>query len=199
MATIGMWAETAVSRVSWTFPHVGDTRGQVLDKLKRLTVANDVLPNGCRLMPTSLFGSNPAIVTDAKALEVVYGFVYVAFRAPQVDGKFGRGPRPTGMSKEEFERLIRDGSAAVESGYAAFYQEDGGSPEIGVYALSFKTPLAESVAQQFRAPQGGGGPSALRIARDAVALFAWSDGRPDAPDRGCWDVIRRHLEQLDVK
>jgi hypothetical protein len=198
VATIGLWAETAVSRVSWTFPPVGDRGGQVRDTLKRPTVPNDVLPNGCRLTPKSLFDSNPAIVTDAKALELIYGFVYVAFRAPQLGGRLRRGPGP-GTSKEEFERLIKDGSAAVESGYAAFYQEEGGSPEIGVYALSFKKPLAESVAQQFRAPQGDGGPSALRIAKDSVAVFAWSDGRPDAPDRGCWDVIRRHLEQLDVK
>jgi len=39
-----------------------------------------------------------------------------------------------------FDRLMAKHVANVENCYAAFYQEEGGSPEIGVYALRFKKP-----------------------------------------------------------
>jgi hypothetical protein len=118
------------------------------------------------------------------------------------EDKSGRSFGATGTSKDEqqaaFERSMMERVTAVETGYAAFYREEGGSREIGVYAIRLKTPLTDAEAQRFRASQGAAGPRAQKI-KGTVAVLAWSDGRVDAPDRGCWDVVRRHLEQVDVE
>jgi hypothetical protein len=67
-----------------------------------------------------------------------------------------------------------------------------------VYALRFKKPLTDREAQRFRA-SGGGGPSRLRLIKGSVAIFAWSDARANAPDLGCFDVVRQHLEKVVLK
>jgi thiazole synthase len=67
-----------------------------------------------------------------------------------------------------------------------------GSPEIGVYALRMKKlPAAELNAGL---PRGQG-----RLIKGRIAIFFWSDARADAPDRGCFDVVRRHIEAVDFR
>jgi hypothetical protein len=148
------------------------------DGLEALTVPAAMLPSTCRLTPLtsdgpkSPFGTNPAIVTDAKLLSRMYMMA-------------------AGASEPS--------ETAIESGYAGYYREEGGSPEIGVHALRFKKPPTETEAQRFRTAQGRGGDSALRLVKGSIAIFAWSDARANAPDRGCFDVVRRHLERAEVK
>jgi hypothetical protein len=112
------------------------------------------------------------------------------------ENKSGRTSGATGTSTDEqqaaFERSMMERVTAVEIGYAAFYREEGGPPEIGVYVIRLKKPLPEEGAQRFRASQGAAGPRALRIAKGTVAVFAWSDGRVDAPDRPLMPRLRLH-------
>ena len=80
----------------------------------------------------------------------------------------------------------------VEAGYAAAYEEQDGSPEIGVFALRMKKPASEEPAV---ATAGRGG----RIIKGRVAIFYWSDAIGNRPDRGCLDVVRRHIESINFK
>jgi hypothetical protein len=169
-------------------PRVGQSR-QAPDPLARLTAPAEVLPSGCRLTPTGPFGSNPAVTTDAKALLLIYGWVI-----GETQPATGRDHPPAVA-----ERWTNEAVARVDAGYAAFYREEGGSPQIGVYGLRLKNPPGAIEAERFRALKGAGGPTALRRVVGSVMIFAWSNGRPDAPDRGCWDVVRRHLEQVDLR
>jgi len=179
---------------------------QARDTLDRLTVPPGLLPTGCKLRPSRSdgpFRSNPATGTDS----VTLGFIAMFFRplslATEAEESAARAAEAAATGPEErraaFERLMAQRASAVESGYAAFYREEGGSPEIGVYALRFKKPLPELEAERFRTGSGAGGPTALRIAKGSVAIFAWSDARQDAPDRGCFEVVRRHIEQAEVE
>ena len=102
----------------------------------------------------------------------------------------GRGGQ---ADEQKFDEIIAARSADVEAGYAATYQEQGGSPEIGVYALRMKTlPAAAEL-------KVGMTPSQRRIIKGPIAIFFWSDARADAPDRGCFDVVRRHIEAVDFR
>jgi hypothetical protein len=83
-------------------------------------------------------------------------------------------------------------AANVEAGYAAAYEEQGGSPEIGVYALRMKKmPVTDGASTP--------SPSSVRIISGSVAILSWSDAREGAPDRGCLDVVRRHIESVDFR
>ena len=101
-------------------------------ELERLTVPAAALPAHCRLSPPVGRGflTNPAVVTDAKLL----GFMHmlVIGRMPGDAAATGRGGQ---AADQTFDEITAARGADVEVGYAARYQEQGGSPEIGVYAL----------------------------------------------------------------
>jgi hypothetical protein len=100
-------------------------------------------------------------------------------------------PSPASERARLFVGSASARAAAVDVGYAASYQEMGGSPEIGVFALRLKDP---SAAPNMPVTV----PSAQRITRGSVIIFSWSDAHAGAPDRGCVNVIRRHVESVDV-
>lgn len=75
----------------------------------------------------------------------------------------------------------------------ARYREEGGSPEIVVVALRMKNMPASAALKPPLPPSQG------RVIKGSTAIFYWSDGRADAPDRGCFDVLRRHIESVEFR
>jgi hypothetical protein len=111
-----------------------------------------------------------------------------ALGADLLEGRSGRSSAATGTSREErqaaIDQAMAETVAGVETGYAAFYREANGSPEIGVYAVRLKTPLTNAEAQQWLAAvQGVGSSQRLRVVKETIAIAAWSDARADRPDR----------------
>ena len=159
---------------------------QTGDELVRLTVPAAALPANCRLNPNpgGFQPTNPAIVSNPAILGFMHSLIF-----PSPDET---APPPASARAKLFVGSASARAAAVEVGYAASYQETGGSPEIGVFALRLKDPsAAPKVPTDIR--------SAKRIARGPVVIFSWSDASPVAPDLGCVDVIRRHIEKVDFK
>ena len=134
------------------------------------------------------FPTNPAVVTDAKILGFMHRLVFG--RMPGDAAATGRGGQ---ADEQKIDEIIAARGADVEAGYAATYQEQGGSPEIGVYALRMKK-LPAAAELNAGLPPGQG-----RLIKGRIAIFFWSDARADAPDRGCFDVVRRHIEAVDFR
>ena len=156
------------------------------EDLARLTVPPSGLPANCRLNPSpgGFIPTNPAIVTDPTTL----GFMHSLIFGP-MPGEPDRAPAPPAAARD---KALADAMAArgasVEVGYAAAYQETGGSPEIGVFALRLKAPPGVPVRA-----------AARTIAKGSVVIFYWSDAQGRSPDLGCVDVVRRHLETVDLR
>ena len=123
-----------------------------------------------------LFQTTPALVTDPFVLGFMHSLVFGV----------SSGPPPAS------DAAIAARAVNVEAGYAAAYEEQDGSPEIGVFALRMKKPASEEPAV---ATAGRGG----RIIKGRVAIFYWSDAIGNRPDRGCLDVVRRHIESINFK
>ena len=140
-------------------------------------------------MLAGAFRTNPTVVTDAKIL----GFMHMSVfgMMPGDAAATGRGGQ---ADVQTFDEIIAARSAEVEAGYVAAYQEQDGSPEIGVYALWMKK-LPAAAAEL----NAGLAPGQRRIIKGAVGIFYWSDARADAPDRGCFDVVRRHIEAVNFR
>ena len=73
----------------------------------------------------------------------------------------------------------------------AAYREESGFSEIGVFALRLKDPSAEAPISNT--------PRSTTITKGSVVIFTWIDGQRASPDRGCVDVIRRHIASVDLK
>ena len=157
--------------------------------LERLTVPAAALPANCRpRAPGKMFGANPAVVTDPQLLGLMYALV---FGAGADDAAASGRPSPSDARRQGAD-FIPARAADVEAGYAAAYEEQGGSPEIGVFALRMKKmPVINGAST--------GSPSSARIISGSVAIFYWSDATASAPDRGCLDVVRRHIESVDFR
>jgi hypothetical protein len=156
--------------------------------LERLTVPGAALPANCRPSPPGgMFSTNPSVVTDPRRLGIMHGLVFGM--SPDLEKAIKAAGRTEAVNL--VAESLAASAADVEAGYAASYQEQGGSPEIGVFALLMKKLPAEgaSAAQ----------PRSARIIKGPVAIFYWSDARPDAPDLGCLDVVRRHIESVDFR
>jgi hypothetical protein len=134
-----------------------------------------------------MFSTNPSVVTDPRVLGLMHSLVFGV--TPGNTNQAGRG-RQSGPGRPADDDLSAR-AAEVVIGYAAAYEETGGSPEIGVFALLMKTPPAPQDTRT-------GAPGA-RVIKGAVAIFYWSDATPQAPDRGCVDVIRRHIESVEFR
>ena len=150
--------------------------------LEQLTVPAAALPVNCHLRPTprGMFRTNPAVVTEPSVL----GFMHtLVFGMMPEDAAIGRA-RPADVTN-----LMAARAGDVEAGYAATYEEQGGSPEIGVYALRMKNMPAPERLKVVDPP-------AARIIKGSTAIFYWSDARADAADRGCFDAVRRHIEAV---
>jgi hypothetical protein len=155
------------------------------DDLARLTVVPTALPANCRLNPNpgGFQPTNPAIVTNPAILGFMHSVIFPSGETT--------APPTSGRAKL-FVGSASARAAAVEVGYAASYQEAGGSPEIGVFALRLKDPSATPAVTPTV-------PSAKRITSGPVVIFSWSDATPGAPDLGCLDVVRRHIERVEFK
>lgn len=164
-------------------------RAALASDLERLTVPAAALPANCKPRgPNKMFGSNPAVVTDSAALGFMYALV---FGAGSDDAPASGRVSPSDARRQAADWLAAR-TADVEAGYAASYEEQGGSPEIGVYALRMKKmPVVDGTST--------GSPSGTRIIRGSVAILYWSDARAGAPDRGGLDVVRRHIESVDFR
>ena len=133
------------------------------------------LPAGCRLIPgpRGFLKTNPAEVTDPQQLGFIHSLLF--------------GPLPM----EPANLAIRGAAAVV--GYAAAYEEKGGSSEIGVYALRMKDLAATKKAR---------GPAAARsvtMIKGSVVIYSWADILPGQKDLGCANVIRKHIEGVQLK
>lgn len=164
-------------------------RAGLASDLERLTVPAAALPANCKPRgPNKMFVSNPAFVTDPRLLGLMYVLV---FGAGSDDAAASGRPSPSDARRQGAE-FIAARAADVEAGYAAAYEEQGGSPEIGVFALRMKKmPVTDGAST--------GSPSSARIISGSVAIFYWSDAREGAPDRGCLDVVRRHIGSVDFR
>ncbi len=158
---------------------------QAGDDLAPLTVPAASLPANCRLNanPGGFQPTNPAIVRNPAILGFMHSLIFPSSGEST--------PSPASERARLFVGSASARAAAVDVGYAASYQEMGGSPEIGVFALRLKDP---SAAPNMPVTV----PSAQRITRGSVIIFSWSDAHAGAPDRGCVNVIRRHVESVDV-
>jgi hypothetical protein len=156
--------------------------------LQRLTVPAALLPANCRpSAPGGMFSTNPSVVTDPRVLGLMHGLVFGVTPGDANQAGTGRQSQPGRPADDDLSARAAD----VVIGYAAAYEETGGSPEIGVFALLMKTPPL---------PQGrGASGSGTRFVKGSVAVFSWSDATPHAPDRGCVDVIRRHIESIEFR
>jgi hypothetical protein len=150
--------------------------GQGGSDLVKLTVPASQLPAGCRLMPgpRGFVKTNPAVITDPQTLGFMYGLLF--------------GPLPASQSPD----LVALG-ARVAAGYAAAYEEKGGSHEIGVYALRVKDPAQASGRPRVNAPRS------TLVVKGSVVIFSWTDILPGQKDLGCSDVVRRHIDQVQLK
>ncbi len=148
---------------------------QEAEVLLRLTPPAGTLPATCRLRPAlgkdGLYGRNPAVVTDSASLSIVHMYATGG-----------------GMVAER----------PVAAGYSAVYSEEAGSPQIGVYALRFTREQTPAEAEAFQKSYGGG-TTVFRIVKGPVAIYAYTNARPDAPDRGCFAALRKHLETVELK
>ena len=155
--------------------------------LERLTVPAAALPANCRpRLPGGMFAANPSIVTDPRVLGLMHGLVF------SIAPGSGDAPKRGGSADvpSDPDSLVAR-AADVEAGYAAAYEEQGGSPEIGVFALLMKKMPAQGSSV---APS-----RAARIIKGQVAIFYWSDATPNAPDLGCIEVVRRHIDSVDFR
>jgi hypothetical protein len=135
-----------------------------------------------------MFSSNPAVVTDPLVLGLMYMLV---FGAGSDDASASRPVSPADARRQGADVLAAR-AADVEAGYAATYEEQGGSPEIGVFALRMKKmPVTDGTSRGSR--------SSARIIRGSVAIFYWSDANEGAPDRGCLEVVRQHIVSVDFR
>ena len=149
--------------------------GQGGSDLTKLTVPASQLPAGCRLIPgpRGFLKTNPSEVTDPQQMGFIHSLMF--------------GQQPI----QEANLALRGATAVI--GYAAAYEEKNGAHEIGVYALRMKDPAAVKNAR---------GPSAARsftITKGSVVIYAWADILPGRKDLGCMDVIRRHIQSVQLK
>ena len=151
--------------------------GQGASDLTRLTVPASELPANCRLIPgpRGFLETNPAVVTDQERLGFIHALLF-------------------GGSKSIPPADLRARGAQAVVAYAAAYEEKGGSHEIGVYALRMKDPAA---ANATRATPAAG--RVLNLTKGSVAIFSWADLAPSQKDLGCFDVIKRHMESVQLK
>jgi hypothetical protein len=153
----------------------GNQISQEVEILQRLTPPAAALPANCKLRPAvgkdALYGHNPAVVTDSGSISIVHMYATGG-----------------GMSAER----------PVAAAYAAAYSEEGGSPQIGVYALRFRRDLTAPETETFKKSYGGGS-TVFRLVKGAVAIYAYTNARRDAPDRGCFDALKKHLETVELK
>jgi hypothetical protein len=147
------------------------------EPLARLTPPAGTLPAGCALRPVlgglkdPLYGHNPAIVSDSLSLAVVHMFAAGA-----------------GITAEK----------PVAAAYSAFYKEEGGSPQLGVYAIRYRRDLTTAEADAFKAVKFTTSSSPLRVVKGPLAIYLYSNSRPDAQDKGCYDALKKHIESVLV-
>jgi hypothetical protein len=167
---------------------------QVGDDLRRLTVPDADLPENCQ-RPTGAFQpSNPAIVTDPTDL----GFLHASIFGPLPGEPDELSPLPTSKRGKELAGAMAVRGADVEVGYAAWYREAGGSPEIGVFAIRLKTPSATEPRTDLAQRRGMPNAPTGTLTKGSVVILYWSDAHATTPDLGCIDVVRRHLESIDL-
>ncbi len=145
--------------------------------LTKLTVPASQLPASCRLIPgpRGFLKTNPAVVTDAEQLGFIHSLLLGGSRSAAAADLVARG-------------------AQAVVGYAAAYEEKGGSHEIGVYALRLKDAAAAKAA---RPPAVGG--RMLNVTKGSVVIFSWMDILPSQKDLGCFDAVKRHIEGVQLK
>ena len=151
--------------------------GQGGSDLTKLTVPASQLPAGCRLIPgpRGFLKTNPSEVTEAEQLGFIHALLF-------------------GGSRSMAAADLRTRGTQAAIGYAAAYEEKGGSHEIGVYALRMKDPAALKATRA--APAAG---RVLHLTKGSVVIFSWADVLPGQKDLGCFDVIRRHIERVQIK
>ena len=92
--------------------------------LERLTVPAATLPANCRPRPPGgMFSTNPSIVTDPRVLGLMHGLVFSI--APGSGDAPKRGRSAEAQSDAD---SLAARAADIEAGYAAAYEEQGGSP-----------------------------------------------------------------------
>jgi hypothetical protein len=169
----------------------GVATGQTGQDLAQLTVPANQLPAGCRLISRAggFIQTNPAIVTDPKTL----GFMHALVFGPEPGelDDVGRTP-PTSPNAAALVEGMVARAARIEVGYAAAYEETDGAHEIGVFALRLKDPSAE------KAP-GSRTPRSAIVRKGSVVIFSWSDLLSTRSDQGCLDVVRRHIDRVQLK
>jgi hypothetical protein len=67
----------------------------------------------------------------------------------------------------------------------------GGAILVGHNLLDVKDPSAEAPIPNTR--------RSTTITKGSVVIFTWLDGQRASPDRGCVDVIRRHIASVDLE
>jgi hypothetical protein len=106
-------------------------------------------------------------------------------------------PTPTSKRGKELAGAMAARGAGVEVGYAAWYREAGGSPEIGVFAIRLKTPSATEPRTDLAQRRGMPHAPIGTLTKGSVVILYWSDANATTPDLGCIDVVRRHIESID--
>ena len=165
--------------------------GQTGQDLAQLTVPANQLAAGCRLISRTgaFIPTNPAIVTDPKTLGFMHGLVFGP-EPGELEDVRKTPPGSPGAAAIADAMVAR--AARIEIGYAAAYEETGGAHEIGVFALRLKDPAAEK-------GQGSKTPRSAIVRKGSVVIFSWADLMPGKSDQGCLDVVRRHIDRVQLK
>ena len=166
--------------------------GQGGSDLTKLTVPASQLPAGCRLIPgpRGFLTTNPSEVTDPQQLGFVHSLLFGPL--PGEPANVGKTP-PTSAAASAMADLMTVRGTRVRIGYAAAYEEKDGAHEIGVYALRMKDPAE---VKGLRGPSAG---RTFTATKGSVVIFSWEDILPGRKGLGCFDVIKRHIESVQLK
>jgi hypothetical protein len=166
--------------------------------LLRLTAPPHKLPEGCRLAPKSgleAHKANPMLLTEPRD----FGFIHLLIVGSDeaLDDVF---QRPYAEEYERtVERLMAERTTNVDAAYAAWYEEGDGSRSIGVYALRFRRPLTDAAVNDIVRNDPNRGLAGLWIVTHSAAIVAWTNAKEGAPDLGCFNAVRQHLQHANVE
>jgi len=165
--------------------------------LERLTVPAGLLPDGCKLAPSTglPFGSrdkpNPMMTTNPEEIGLLMGFAFMGSNAElevELKAVTDRAER-----RRILEERMRERAARIEVAYLAGY-DDKSHKENMVWALQFKdTKEAKSYFEPLRI-KNQSAKYYYYFIKDSIIIYVWTDNRGDP---SCFDAIRDFLQQID--
>ena len=148
--------------------------------LTTLTVPLTELPAGCELRPVAHdeqvaflpIDSNPTVTRDNRVRGILGGMLEPPDSAEQQQGR---------------DWIMQQRAAAIDQAYAAFYRS-AESPEIGVWAVHYRTSISADRAERLLHPLLPGTP----VLGDSTAALVWTNG----PEDPCFSQVLEHVQRV---